>query len=90
MSRQNDLRGAARRGSDNQDTGYGVAIGATAHRGKRWPAPADIHGITRYMRQRQATGRCVVCNEPTDTPGVTCKKPACVACWVLGHTGGAT
>lgn len=24
----------------------------------------------------------------TDTPGATCKAVDCIACWVLGHTGG--
>ena len=54
-------------------------------RGKHWPAPSDIAGITRYQRQRQYTGCCVVCGSPTDAPGVTCKAVACVRCWVLGH-----
>ena len=53
--------------------------------GKRWPAPSDIAGITRYVRQRAATGRCVVCGQPTDAPVVTCKATACLSCWVLGH-----
>ena len=52
---------------------------------KRWPAPGDVRGINAAIRQRERTGRCVVCGQPTDAPGVTCKATACLSCWVLGH-----
>lgn len=84
MTRPTDPRGAARRGADNQDTGYTLDAPRVV-RGKRWPAPADIRGINRYQRQRQTTGCCVVCGKQTDALGVTCKATACVACWVFGH-----
>ena len=88
MSRPPDPRKAHRRGATpfGDDTGYDIhnAAGRIVH-GKRWPAPSDIAGITRYVRQRAATGRCVVCGQPTDAPGVTCKATACLSCWVPGH-----
>lgn len=89
MTRPTDTRGADRRGSDNQDMGYTLDALARTVRGKRWTAPTDIYGIARYTRQRQITGCCVVCGEPTTMPGVTCKAVDCISCWVLGHTGGA-
>jgi hypothetical protein len=86
MTRPTDPRGANRRGStDSSDLGYTAANHATPHTGKRWPAPGDIYGISRYMRQRANTGRCVVCGSPTDAPGLTCKSTNCLSCWILGH-----
>ena len=89
MTRPTDPRGNARRGASpfGDETGYDIPNDAPARivTGKRWPAPQDITGITRYMRQRATTGRCVVCGQPTDTPGVTCKSTSCLSCWILGH-----
>jgi hypothetical protein len=84
-SRPTDPRGAARRGNDNSDIGYGVANDASRPVAAiRFSPPADIHGITRYMRQRQATGLCVVCGKPAPMAGATCKSPGCVRAWVFG------
>lgn len=88
-TRPADPRRNARRGSsDASEAGYAIAVEhdqPAVNRGKRWPAPQDIAGITRYQRQRQYTGCCVVCGSPTDADGVTCKAPACVRAWVLSH-----
>jgi len=84
-SRPTDRRGAARRGSDNADLGYGAANGASFPVATiRFSPPNDIHGISRYMRQRQATGLCVVCGQPAPMAGATCKSPGCVRAWVFG------
>ena len=89
MTRPPDPRGAERRGSSpfGDATGYDIPNDAPAHpvRGKRWPAPDTIQRINTYARQRAATGRCVVCGQPTTMPGVTCKSTACLSCWILGH-----
>lgn len=86
-TRPTDPRGASRRGStDAGDLGYTVANGATPARGKRWPTPSDIRGINAAMRQRERTGRCVVCGKPAgDMAGATCKATNCIRCWVLGY-----
>ena len=82
-----EQRGNARRGATTfgDETGYDIPNHAAPSRGKRWPAPSDIYAINRYTRQRAASGRCVVCSATTTAPGVTCKDPSCVSCWVLGH-----
>jgi len=84
-SRPTDRRGASRRGSDYGDFGYDAANGAAFPAAAvRFTPPADIHGITRYIRQRQATGLCVVCGQPAPMAGATCKSPGCVRAWVFG------
>ena len=82
---RSDPRGNARRGASpfGDETGYDVANDAPAKNTKRWPAPSDIYAINRLVRQRAATGKCVVCGQPADS-GATCKAPNCVRCWVLG------
>ena len=87
MTRPTDPRGASRRGS----TGFGENIGLDVDPDASFPVatirfspPADIHGITRYMRQREATGLCVVCRQPAIGGGVTCKQPQCIRAWVFG------
>jgi hypothetical protein len=80
-----ESRDASRRGNDNTDIGYGVANDARRPVAAiRFSPPYDIHGITRYMRQRQATGLCVVCGQPAPMQGATCKSPGCVRAWVFG------
>ena len=55
-------RDASRRGNDYGDFGYGVATGAAFPVATiRFTPPNDIHGITHYMRQRQATPACASC-----------------------------
>lgn len=86
-SRPTDPRGASRRGgTDAGDLGYTVANGAPApvKRHTRYSPPQDIHGITKAMQQRAATGLCVVCHQPAPIPGATCKAPDCVRAWVFG------
>jgi len=78
-------RDASRRGNDNTDIGYGVATGAAFPVATiRFTPPADIHGITRLVRQRSVTGLCVVCGQPAPMAGATCKTPGCVRAWVFG------
>ena len=85
MTRPTDQRGAARRGSDNGDLGSGAANGASFPVAAiRFSPPADIRGITRCVRQRAATGLCVVCGQPAPMAGATCKSPGCVQAWVFG------
>jgi hypothetical protein len=89
MTRPTDPRGASRRGgTDAGDIGYTVANGAPSrpHRpqGLRYSPPQDIHGITRAMQQRAATGLCVVCHQPAPLSGATCKAPDCVRAWIFG------
>jgi hypothetical protein len=85
MTRPTDPRGASRRGNDNADLGYTAATGAAFPVATiRFTPPQDIHGITRYMRQRAATGLCVVCGQPAPIAGATCKAPGCVRAWVFG------
>ena len=84
-TRPTDPRGADRRGSDNADIGYHLDTPARVVTGRCWPAPDTIQRINAYARQRAATGRCVVCGQPTDSPGVTRKATACLSCWILGH-----
>jgi hypothetical protein len=68
------------------DLGYGAANGHTASHGKRWPAPSNIHQINNLIRQRERTGRCVVCGKPAgDMGGATCKSVACIRAFVLGR-----
>ena len=78
-------RDASRRGNDNTDIGYGVATGASFPVATiRFTPPNDIYGITRLVRQRAATGLCVVCGQPAPMAGATCKAPQCVRAWVFG------
>ena len=87
-SRPTDPRGASRRGNDHSDLGYGAANGHTASHGKRWPAPSNIHQINNLIRQRERTGRCVVCGKPAgNMGGATCKSVACIRAFVLGRIG---
>ena len=92
---QTDPRGAERRSPTafGENIGYDVANNAPPRppRPPRTPEqpdvfypPADIYGITRYMRQRSATGLCVVCGKPAPMAGATCKTPGCVRAWVFG------
>jgi hypothetical protein len=87
MTRPTDPRGASRRGStDASDIGYTAANGATASRGKRWPAPDNIRGINAAIRQRERTGLCVVCGQPAgDIGGATCKEVVCIRAFVMGR-----
>jgi hypothetical protein len=82
MTRKRDPRGANRRGSDNADLGYATPDDAPPVH--RWPTPRDMHGIAKAIRSRNETGRCVVCGEPTTTPGVTCKSERCLNAWIFG------
>jgi hypothetical protein len=87
MNRPSDPRGASRRGgTDAGDLGYTVANAAPSRPRShlRYSPPQDIHGITRAMRQRAATGLCVVCHQPAPLLGATCKAPACVQAWIFG------
>lgn len=87
MTRPTDPRGASRRGgTDAGDLGYTAANTAPTHgkRHTRYSPPQDVQGIAKAMRQRAATGLCVVCHQPAPTPGATCKMPDCVRAWVFG------
>jgi hypothetical protein len=87
MSRPSDPRKNERRkpSTFGEETGLDVANDARRPVADvRFSPPHDIHGITRYMRQRQATGLCVVCGQPAPMQGATCKSPGCVRAWVFG------
>jgi hypothetical protein len=87
MSARTDPRGASRRGgTDAGDLGYTVASDAPARPRShlRYAPPQDVQGIAKAMRQRAATGLCVVCHQPAPLLGATCKAPACVQAWIFG------
>jgi hypothetical protein len=89
MSARTDPRGASRRGgTDAGDLGYTAANAAPSRsrhaQGLRYAPPQDVQGIAKAMRQRAATGLCVVCHQPAPIAGATCKAPDCVQAWIFG------